>query len=139
MDMPLYANLVPTGYPLRSENWMSAGSLLRRLNFATALCYGKFGDLRFDPNLLITLGVVNSSDLAVAQAALKKKDTRGSDLAIAFIEGAILAGEVSPQTDNSIRQQLKQSEGQDQGANSGVPELRLVGALALGSPDFQRR
>ena len=51
MGQPLYACQAPTGFPDRAEAWVNAGSLLNRINFATALAAGKVAGVRLDPGL----------------------------------------------------------------------------------------
>jgi hypothetical protein len=48
MGEPLYAYQQPTGYPDRAEQWVSAGSLLNRMNFGLQLASGRIPGVRFD-------------------------------------------------------------------------------------------
>jgi len=50
MGQPLYQYIAPTGFPDRTEQWMSDGALVTRLNFAVSLTLGKLPDTRVDLN-----------------------------------------------------------------------------------------
>ena len=133
LGMPPYAQAVPTGYPEQTASWMTPGALLARINFVNGLSNGRFPPLRFDPARLIALGILNSSDLSKVRTSLSKsKKLTGVDLAIALLEDAVFAGEISKETDAEIRKQM-------QSASSPAEGLKAVAALALGSPEFQRR
>jgi uncharacterized protein (DUF1800 family) len=49
LGQPLYGKLEPTGYPNTSENWLSTGTLLGRMNFATALVSGQIPGVKIKP------------------------------------------------------------------------------------------
>jgi len=132
LGMPPYAQAVPTGYPEQTANWMTPGALLARINFVNGLSNGRFPPLRFDPARLIALGMVKTPDLTKVRTATKSRKPTGVDLAVALLEDAVFAGEMSVETDAEIRKQL-------QAANPPAEALKAVAALALGSPEFQRR
>ncbi len=133
LGMPPYAQAVPTGYPEHTASWMTPGALLTRINFVNGLSNGRFPPLRFDPARLIALGILNSSDLTKVRNTLSKsKKPTGVDLAEMLLADAVFAGEISQETGAEIRKQL-------QAANPPSDGLRAVAALALGSPEFQRR
>jgi uncharacterized protein (DUF1800 family) len=104
LGMPVYGCLPPTGYVDRADAWVTAGSLLDRMNFASALVSNRLRDISVDLPAL-----AGSTDPAVARASLVDQ---------------ILGPDVSPGTASVLARQT---------ALSGVA------ALALGSPDFQRR
>jgi uncharacterized protein (DUF1800 family) len=138
MGMPLYQMQVPTGYAMKAESWDNTGALVARLNFSIALTAGKIGGLRFDPLLLLSLAVLNSEDLPRTTAVRAKQHT-GADLAIALMQDALIGGDLSKQTETTIRSALAEGDLDKQMANSPAPGLRTVTALVLGSPEFQRR
>jgi uncharacterized protein (DUF1800 family) len=49
LGQPLYGKLEPTGYPNTSESWLSTGTLLGRMNFATALVSGQIPGVKIKP------------------------------------------------------------------------------------------
>lgn len=133
LGMPPYSQAVPTGYPEHTASWMTPGALLTRINFVNGLSNGRFPALRFDPARLIALEIVNASDLTRMRSTLaKSKRLTGVDLAVALLEDAVFAGEISKETSAEIRKQM-------QAASSPADGLKAVAALALGSPEFQRR
>jgi uncharacterized protein (DUF1800 family) len=104
LGMPVYGCLPPTGYAGRADAWVTAGSLLDRMNFASALVSNRLRGISVDLPAL-----AGSTDPVVARASLVRQ---------------ILGPDVSPGTAAVLARQT---------ALSGVA------ALALGSPDFQRR
>jgi uncharacterized protein (DUF1800 family) len=68
LGQPLYGKLEPTGYPLTGEAWLNTGSLLGRINFATALLSGQIPGVK-----------VNASRLEGKDAAAIARDLLGSD------------------------------------------------------------
>ena len=61
MGEPLYACQAPTGFPDRAEAWLNAGTLLNRINFATALAAGKVAGVKLEPGLQPTAAEVLGS------------------------------------------------------------------------------
>jgi uncharacterized protein (DUF1800 family) len=143
-----YGYQAPTGYPDTAEDWVNAGALLERLNYAVAIASNRIPGSRVD-----------LKGFAVADKA------RSLDKAIAVI----LNGEVSPATRSNLIKQLEQPlpevmagaqaeidamdvpnmrGGQPGGAvqrqarllaPSGNPEIFKVISLVLGTPEFQRQ
>jgi len=141
-----YGYQAPTGYPDTAEDWVNAGALLERLNFAIAL---------------------SSNQIPGTRADLKR--FRGPDKA-AIISAAvekILQGNISPATKNTLSKQaeqplleakapaevpddayapnMRQGQPGSQGRQvrllrpSGDPEVFKVVSLVLGTPEFQRQ
>jgi uncharacterized protein (DUF1800 family) len=138
MGMQPYGMQVPTGYSMKAEAWENEGDLLARFNFSTALTQGKIGGVRFDPAQLITVGVLNSSELPKTRAAMADNHP-GLDLAVALIEDAILAGDLSPKADAVIRKQIAEPDVVRQMEASPIAGLRLVTSFVIASPEFQHR
>jgi hypothetical protein len=157
MGEPLYRCQPPTGYPNTGSSWMNSGALVDRLNFALALSEGRLGGMHLDAPLLmasqvldpaktgIGLGLGNApasahSHLVAASipganpAAIQAAS--GEDNALTLLEQALLAGEISPQTNAVIRQQLAQ---RDPAADAADPAAALdtMVAMILGAPEFQ--
>ena len=53
MGEPLYLQQPPTGYPEESARWVSAATLLERMNFALALSQNRINGTRLDPKRLL--------------------------------------------------------------------------------------
>jgi uncharacterized protein (DUF1800 family) len=132
LGMPLYGMQPPTGYSMKQDAWVNSSALLGRMNFSLALMSGKIKGVQVDP-----------VQLANAPADAPPDSTR----ALAFLEGSLLAGDVSKQTHEAITKEIE-----DQATQPGVkPAARkndkpapgsnvgTIAGLILGSPEFQRR
>ncbi len=119
MGMPLYQMQPPTGYSMKAESWVNSAALLARMNFALRLSSGRMPGTTFDPQRVLN-GVPPAS----------------ADAALPVLENALLAGDVSKQTHETIEKQL-----QERAANGGPRNtpVNVVAGLILGSPEFQRR
>jgi len=110
MGMALYGAQPPTGYSMKADAWVNSSALLGRMNFAFALSSGKMKG--------VTPAAQAHSDMSVDKNAT-----------LTELENAVLAGDVSAQTHETIAKQL----------NDGKASRATVTALILGSPEFQRR
>ena len=125
MGMPLYGAQPPTGYSMKAETWVNSAALLNRMNFALRLASGRMPGVAFDAQRV----------LASPQPA------SDPETALAQVESALLAGDVSPQTHQTILKQL----GDPQVTRRVLDDpqrpvnLNVIAALILGSPEFQRR
>jgi len=124
MGMPLYAMQPPTGYSMKADAWVNSSALVNRMNFALALGVGRLPGMTPNP-----------------QAILRGATPETPDGAVAIIENALLAGDVSPQTHDIIEKQLNdpqiaQRRLDDSNKN---PNYGAIAGLIMGSPEFQRR
>jgi uncharacterized protein (DUF1800 family) len=110
MGMPLYGMQPPTGYSMRADAWVNSSALIDRMNFSLALAAGRMKGVTIDPQR--TLG----SGMAGPSAELDR------------LTQALLAGDVSPQTKQTVEKEMGTT------ANPAV-----IAGLLLGSPEFQRR
>ncbi len=143
---PLYKALPPTGYYITADHWMNTQSLLVRLNFADQLAKGKFPGQKFDSTRVLALGLMSDRNPGAAAVAGDGRaralpatleqggPTQGAEVALRVLEGTLIGGEISPNTDRFIQGQLAQ-----QGAANPTDTLNLLTALLLGSPEFQLR
>ncbi|NDD30187.1 MAG: DUF1800 domain-containing protein [Proteobacteria bacterium] len=120
MGMPLYLCVPPTGYIDRAENWLSAGSLLARLNLCVALAQDQIRGVKVDITRLFK-GLPPQASKPPAVAL----DVRVQRL----LDHAVLYREMSDATRGSVLQAL----------NTKKPDYRQLLGLLLGSPEFQRR
>jgi hypothetical protein len=143
---------------------MNTGALVDRLNFAYQLTTGKFANQKFDSSRVLAMGLMSEpvgggpgSQVPGVQAAaqnakpkysptvLSEEDKTaapamgpgltGSDVALHVLEGTLIGGQASAQTNQLIHKQLDQ---QPAGA-SPIDTLNLLTALVMGSPEFQLR
>ena len=141
MGQPLFGRITPDGYPDRAEQWLSAGAMLARFNFANALATNGIKGTRIDPARW--LGNANLNDpRAIADS----------------LTSLLLAGDASPQTREAMdkiagRDPVKTGElsSELKGVNySGPPATQKTTSalppfvaqlitMVIGSPEFQRR
>ena len=158
MGMPMYYALPPTGYYITADHWMNSGALVDRLNFAYQLTTGKFANQKFDSSRVLAIGLMSDAvshptgaEAAVQRAKPKYSPTvlagsdgaasttgqgiAGQDLALHLLEGTLIGGRASAQTNQLIYKQLEQQPT----GTSAVDTLNLLTALVMGSPEFQLR
>jgi len=125
MGMPPYGQQPPTGYSMKAEAWVNSNALLSRMNFALALGGGRMPGVKFDPQTVLR------------GAPPPEK----SDAALALLEDALLSGDLSSQTHDTIKKQLDdpQVTGRLLDDPQRAPNLGMIAGLLLGSPEFQRR
>jgi uncharacterized protein (DUF1800 family) len=135
MGMPLYGAQPPTGYSMKAETWVNSAALLNRMNFALALAAGRLPGLNADVQQLLRV-----------RDSGKQKDAEPSSAAspegvLAQLENALLAGDVSRQTHDTLGKQLQDSQITRQVLDdpNRTPNVGVIAGLILGSPEFQRR
>jgi hypothetical protein len=124
-----YSAVEPTGFRITSDEWVSAGAMLERMNFAIVLASGRVAGVSVDP-----LGALDPG----AAAALPGPETRAGDaggggrIATAVLQH-VFHGLASAELHALVRDALAE-------APEGDPSATLARALALalGSPEFQR-
>ena len=123
MGMPLYQQQPPTGYSMKSDAWVNSAALLNRMNFSLALASGKLPGIGFD-----------------AQQAFPV-DAETPEQAVGNMENALLAGDVSKQTHDTILKQMDDPQLTGVAMNQAKRPVRtaVIAGLILGSPEFQRR
>ena len=114
LGQPLWAHQAPDGWPEDSSDWVSAGALIARLNFALSLTGGEIMDAQVSPIALLG-GAMGDDDKAALNLLLDK----------------ILDGEVSDNTRATLQKELPPP-------NTPLNPNKLC-ALILGAPEFQRR
>ncbi len=124
MGMPLYGCQPPTGYKMTAENWVNSSALTERLNFALMMGSGHMRGTTVDAAKLLGGTVPDDPTKALS-----------------MLEGMLLGGDVSAQTNDVISKQLDSSkitgrrlDDPPRPANAGV-----IAGLLLGSPEFQKR
>jgi uncharacterized protein (DUF1800 family) len=125
MGMALYGMQPPTGYSMKAETWVNSSALLGRMNFAIALSSGKVRGVKVDSTQLMRNG----------------SSPADSTQALAALENALLAGDVSKQTHDSIAARLEDPKISQRKVDGPLrpADITTIAALLLGSPEFQRR
>jgi uncharacterized protein (DUF1800 family) len=127
LGMPLYGMQPPTGYSMKADAWVNSAALLNRMNFALGLTSGK-------------LRGINISKDAILKEAPPPTD---ADSEVAVVANALLAGDISQQTRDTIRKQLDDPALNPRNIQDSErlrdSQLGIIAGLVLGSPEFQRR
>jgi uncharacterized protein (DUF1800 family) len=113
MGQPLFSYQAPTGYPENSQQWVSVGALVARLNFALALTGGTLGNVNVTPALVME--GVRADD---HEAVLRR------------LADQLIGDDLSASTRATLKDQMMPQTPAD--------AAKLI-ALVLGSPEFQRR
>ncbi|HEX8236720.1 MAG TPA: DUF1800 domain-containing protein [Abditibacteriaceae bacterium] len=113
MGQPLYSFQAPTGYPEKSQSWVSAGALVSRLNFALSLTSGRVYNARLTPQTLV--------------AGLSGDDRQAT---LDRLLGQLVGSDVSTATRQTLQKAV---------APNAPIDVARWSALILGSPEFQRR
>jgi uncharacterized protein (DUF1800 family) len=121
MGMPLYGMQPPTGYSMKAETWVNSAALLNRMNTALVLGAGRMQGVSVNAQL--------------------PPDATSADKILAALEQSILDGDVSQQTDATIRKQLDDPKISERKLDdpARAPNPGMIAGLILGSPEFQRR
>lgn len=145
MGMPLYGCVPPTGYSWEASAWVSAGSLVDRMNFALALAANRLPNIgtNWDPPAdSNTAPTVSTGAPTPAAEELR-------------LESLLTPGGVSESTRTAVLQQFEQQNPASPSANPSASTARpaafrvqltplerqdaTLAGLLLGSPEFQRR
>lgn len=124
MGEPLYQCEPPTGYPEDAKSWISSGGLLDRMNYGLGLLSNERSQAQVD--LAEVVPAVHSQN--------EKKILEG-------FFSAFLQGQVSPSTRKVLTKRLQDPELIHASLDDHQKDIQVekLGALVLGSPDFQRR
>jgi len=141
MGEPLYGCQPPTGYSTKSDVWVNSAALLDRMNFGLALATNKLPGTTFDLDQLVKNGAASeipgTSPANPAAGGVAADDPYEAQLKL---ERALLAGNVSKQTHDTIEERIvaPESTAEFQGTMR-APNLNVIAGLLLGSPEFQRK
>jgi len=124
MGEPLYQCEPPTGYADTADVWVSAGSLLNRLNFALALAANHMPGVQVDLSPLLGADADANAETALARS----------------LED-FLGGDVSAQTRATLEKQMSDPQIAQARLDDPVKHVNegLIAGLVLGAPEFQRR
>lgn len=148
LGQPLYGYQAPTGYPDTAGDWVNAGAMIKRMNFAVALAANRIPGTQVDlaraqegsaPSDLLDAGLARWLDAEVAPST---RTTLQQMLAQPLPEATLDAptddedafGDDERQAGSlarNMRVRLQPSQGD--------PARIQVASLILGSPDFQRQ
>jgi uncharacterized protein (DUF1800 family) len=135
LGMPLYGMQPPTGYSMKAETWVNSSALLARMNFALALAASKLKGVQLDAQSL--LGAATETN----ETPSSETQPTDAQKSLAILETSLLAGDVSPQTHETISKQLEKPQIAKRGTNEASQPVNvgIITGLILGSPEFERR
>ncbi|MGZ4839428.1 MAG: DUF1800 domain-containing protein, partial [Terriglobales bacterium] len=125
MGMPLYGAQPPTGYSMKAETWVNSSALLNRMNFALRFTSGRMPGMSFAPERVLGSTEVPSD----------------TNVVLARLEDALLAGDLSKQTHETILKHAMEPEvtGRVLDDPSRPVNAGVLAGLIFGSPEFQKR
>jgi uncharacterized protein (DUF1800 family) len=146
LGMPLYGCQPPTGYSMTADAWVNTGALLNRMNFALQLVSGGM-PMRGDAPQTGPDGQVrpNAAARPNQQARPNRQALQNRQALRARMPIQVDVATIAPDTSDATREALVASILGGQAseatratmARAGSPEQLI--ALALGSPEFQKR
>jgi uncharacterized protein (DUF1800 family) len=120
MGEPIFQYEAPTGYGDDAGTWVNSSALLARINFALTLCLGRIPGTSVDWQALVSEASGDSP----------------RDILIELAQG-IIGGSLSPVTENTILRGM--SDANEGRLFSAERQTRMMAALMISSPEFQRR
>src|SRR3989475_4424981 len=143
MGQPVFGRITPDGYPDRSDQWLSAGAMLERLNFASALARNRIKGTHFDAASLFASGNINDPQAAsdhLMNALLTSDVSRQTRQALANILKQSPATLCAPNTNvKSINYLVEQNKDDSPADSPCAAEVVMMITMLIGSPEFQRR
>jgi uncharacterized protein (DUF1800 family) len=125
MGMPLYGMQPPTGYSTKADVWVNSAALLDRMNFGLALSTNRLRGTSFSLSKLLNGAPPDEVDPYQVQLKL---------------EEALIQGDVSKQTHQTIEERIVAPQAVAQFEDPGRPaNVNVIAGLLLGSPEFQRK
>jgi signal recognition particle GTPase len=109
------------------------------MNFALQLVNSKAPGMTYDTNRILSLAMFRGALPQPAAKNKKKTQPSGTDFVLQTLENVLLAGDVSPKTDQAIRAQLADPKVTGDAQQDPTRMLNVMTALVLGSPEFQKR
>lgn len=121
MGQPIFGKLTPNGYADKAEEWLSASTIIERVNFSTALVNNEIKGTKVDTKSLLS-GI----------------DVKQPETAVNSMVELILNGKAEAKTLEALRKAASDAPLNNQPNQSKQPSTPLI-ALVIGAPDFQKR
>ena len=141
MGQPVYGHVTPDGYPDTKSGWLSNNDLLARFNFAVALVGNNIKGTKVDVSKMLPASV-NDSDLAaqVTHTFLIVAPSNETRSALEKLVVDMRKPAAATATPTALPVSATQWAAKTVSADDGRQKLaaQLI-ALALGSPEFQRK
>jgi len=131
-----YGYQAPTGYPDKAEDWVNAGALLERMNFAIALASNRIPQIKVNLKRFEANSKTEILDKAIAEILHGAISEETKKALLKQLEEPLNKVEYVEDSEASMqprKQQLKLL------SPSGNPDIFKVVSLVLGTPEFQRQ
>src|SRR5262249_25885708 len=125
LGQPTFGRLTPDGWPDRGEAWMNSGAIMNRINFGVRLAAGQIPGVR-----------------VASWAPAARLRTQPYDQQVDGVINELLGGDVSSDTRRILMSGENPIVAASPPPKTPAPQLTglpAIVALALGSPEFQRR
>jgi uncharacterized protein (DUF1800 family) len=147
MGQPVFGRITPDGYADRSDQWLSSGAMVARLNFAGALAANRIKGTKIDVTQLLS-GVDEAKKDTVAARFIQltvsgdvSTGTRGVLEKTLRPEAAVsqTARAPNPPANVSVGYDAKVASQTAGAATAPRPYIAELVTLLIGSPEFQQR
>ncbi|HEV2351856.1 MAG TPA: DUF1800 domain-containing protein [Terriglobia bacterium] len=122
MGQPMFQYQAPTGFPDRAATWINSGTLLVRINFATALAANR----------------IPGTQIVWSQGAAGQEAGNPAEY-VQRLADRLTGGVLSPQTSDVVRAELPPESAAQAHPALAQREVAAATGLLLASPEFQRR
>jgi len=146
MGQPIFGRITPDGYPDRAEQWLAAGTMLERLNFAVALSSNKLKGTHIDPARILSPTDLNSPAAAAAHLSQLLLIGGVSDSTMRAIDKMAREASARPTANTLPGTRAMQPINYANTAVADNPNTSVAPlfveeliSMVLGSPEFQRR
>ncbi|MBS1794207.1 MAG: DUF1800 domain-containing protein [Acidobacteria bacterium] len=142
-----YGYQAPTGYPDTAEDWVNAGALLERLNFAVALASNRIPGTKADLKIFEGKDKAAILDKTIAVVLDNDISPKTKETLVKQLEQPLPDVKSPSEIDENLEMPNMRGGGQGNRMNrqarllepSGNPEVFKVVSLVLGTPEFQRQ
>lgn len=136
LGQPIFGRLTPDGFPDRAEEWLSANQMLNRLNFGLAIAQNQVKGTKIDGKKLLA-GTSPDDGSAVTERVISLiLNGKASDDTRRAVAGVARVEPVAPSPSGTMP--LLPAADKPKPPAGPAPAAQAL-ALALGSPEFQRR
>jgi len=104
MGKPFYQCQTANRYPMTANLWLNSDALVDRLNFAMSLTSGKVPGVKFDAPRVLALAVLTRTPM---EKSMPPMSADGSQAVVTLLEKTLIGGEISRNTDSTLRKQLQ--------------------------------
>jgi uncharacterized protein (DUF1800 family) len=142
MGQPLFGRITPDGYADRSDQWLSSGAMVARLNFAGALAANRLRGTKIDVAQLLSGVDEAKKDTVVARFILL---TVSGDVSVGtrsvlekILQSEVPVNQTAPVTNPAANVSVG-FDAKTTSQTNPAPYVAELVTLLIGSPEFQQR